>query len=145
MKNISKYFNLITSALVFISFMFLLFPCIEDGVVIDGIEMIFGYSVKNKAFLTFNVIGFIFLLLILFCIIFPLCYNEKNRKWAIILETFAILVVSVLYFLLPLTIKNQFVDIISYNTMPCLYVGASLSIVSFLFSCFVWLVNVKKV
>ena len=145
MKNISKYFNLITSLLVFISFIFLLFPCVEDGVVVDGIEMIFGYSVKNKVFLTFNVTGFIFFLLILFCIIFPLCYNEKNRKWAIILETFAILVVSVLYFLLPLTIKNQFVDIISYNTMPCLYVGASLSIVSFLFSCFVWLVNVKKV
>lgn len=144
MKAINKYMKLIISSITFFSFVFLLFPCVGNDVIIDGIEMIFGYSYYNKQFLAFNWIGFVFFVLILFCIIFPLCYNEKNRKWARILQTVVLLVVSVLYFLLPLTIKNQFVDII-YKVKPCLYIGASLSVVSFLCSCFDLFINVKKV
>lgn len=143
MGVIRKNSHLFNALFTFFGFCFLLFPCIEDNIKIDGIEMIFGYKNKRIEFLSFNPLGFVFFVILIISIGVPIFYNEKNKKWSIYLHSLLLLFSTVVYYLLPLTIVNPISDLTEYTTLANLYIGASFVALSFIISLIRIYLNVK--
>lgn len=132
MKFIKKYFNYILIFLLIICFLFLLFPCgafIDDGKEIlnaSGLQMIFGLKVKSYRVLSFSLLGFMMLILMLITAVLPF-FKQYIGKSYIYIETALLGVCSILYYCLPLIVNHQVMYVSNnFKGLVFLYIGASL-------------------
>lgn len=135
---IKKYSYLLRSLLIFLSFIFLLFPMGKyvafDNVLytFDGIELIFGYKSEKNVILGFNFAGLLMFILLLSGMIAPMFY-QKTKKYGLIGETIGVLLACVFYFLLPVFVVHKSTDIKNiFHVLPLVYIGGSVLLIALL-------------
>lgn len=138
MKFVKKNNYLLRSIVVFVGFLFLLFPMGKYAAYgetlfeFDGLELIFGYKNGNNVILGFNVINFIMFLLILVGIIVP-TLSIKYKKYALICETIGDFIAAIFYILMPLFIAHRSYNIKElFEIYPTIYIGGALILVAVL-------------
>ena len=132
-----------------VSFVLLLFPSASYVVVgqtiyeFEGIELIFGYTSKNDV-LNFNVLGFLMFILLIMSIISPMIHI-KNLKTKSFFEIICLLITTVLYYLLPVTVCHSTEisnDVFKIN--GTIYIGATISLISLMLSIYALKIVVKE-
>lgn len=135
-EKLLKYYKLIVSASVLLSFIVLFLNCgayIVDGEKIElasGFEMIFGKTEQGYKMLKFNGVGAILLLVMLWAMIIPFLENSVG-KFTDIISVVLLILSGVIYLLLPSSSvhTSSFVER-NFYPLAMNYVGAIIMFVA---------------